>query len=46
MHETQIVSCCVHHSDYDDLDGVYHKMNNVGESFDQAGAETIGGNRE
>jgi len=46
MHETQIVPCSIHHSDHDDLIVFYHKMNDVGESFDQAGAETIGGYRE
>jgi hypothetical protein len=46
MHETQIVPGSIHHSDHDDLIVFYHKMNDVGESFDQAGAETIGGYRE
>ena len=46
MHETQIFPCSIHHSDHDDLIVFYHKMNDVGESFDQAGAETIGGYRE
>ena len=46
MHETQIFPCSIHHSDHDDLIVFYHKMNDVGESFDQAGAETIGGYRD
>ncbi|RLS73819.1 MAG: hypothetical protein DWH99_02490 [Planctomycetota bacterium] len=46
MHETCIVPYSIHYSDYDDLIDFYRKMNDVGEAFDQAGAETIGGYRE
>ena len=46
MHETCVVPCNIHHSDHDDLIVFDHKMNDVGESFDQAGAETIDGYRE
>ena len=38
MRETQIVPCSIHYSDHDDLIVFYHEMNDVGESFDQAGA--------
>ena len=43
MHETCVVPCNIHHSDHDDLIVFDHKMNDVGESFDQVGAETIEG---
>ena len=46
MHETQIVSCSIHHSDLDDLIVFHREMNDVGESFNQAGAKTIGSYRE
>jgi hypothetical protein len=42
MCETCIVPCSVHYSDHDDLIVFYRKMNDVGEAFDQTGAETIG----
>jgi hypothetical protein len=46
MCETCIVPCSVHYSDHDDLIVFYRKMNDVGEAFDQTGAETIGGYRK